>query len=349
MKKIGNRVFSLASMIFLLVIVISVSGCSSGNKSIQNTGEKRETKLLYNKDVTFDEACTEKSVESAEPQASDKSANDSGMKPKLIYTHDINIETRDYESAIAYVEQRVKDLDGYIEMTNVNGRGINEGVYSYRNASYTLRIPTKKVDLFMKYIEDKKVGVITGRQMSADNITFEYYDTESRLRTKKVQEERLLEIMKKGEKLEVLLKLEQELADVRYEIDKMTSQMKRWDNLVDYTTINIYIREVRDMQTVIKNPTMGQRIGNVFMNTIREIRDFIENVIVFVLGYSPIIIILIIIGLIIYRIGFKRLKMIMSDKYSRETIDNNNDLSNGSSLDNIENSVDQDDIDNIEE
>lgn len=293
----SKRVRRIGMMISAILLVVMLAGCSKYEKSADQEPRSTETKSARD-----DSASQELGFKGSDKEESEESNPEQniGQKPKLIYIYELAMETLTYEKAISFVESKVENLQGYIESSRVQGHGIGESNYNYRRGYFTLRIPTEKVDDFMESIATEEIGVIKDNQQSAENITFEYYDTESRLSTKRIQEQRLLEIMKKGEDLETLLKLEQELADVRYEIDKMTTQIKRWDNLVDYTTINLSIREVRDVTMVIKNPSLGQRIAKVFMGTLRGLRDFGEGLLIFLLGYSPIIMMIVLICLALY-------------------------------------------------
>lgn len=305
-SKKRKRILTIISGVLLMVML---AGCGVNEKTSRPPESTAETKSARD-----DAASPEYGFEGTDKSEEEGSSPNEniGQKPKLIYIYELEMETLTYEKAISFVESKVKYLQGYIESSRVQGRGIGESSYNYRWGHFTLRIPTEKVDDFMESLTQDEIGVIKDNQRSAENITFEYYDTESRLNTKRIQEQRLLEIMKKGEDLETLLKLEQELADVRYEIDKMTTQIKRWDNLVDYTTINLTIREVRDVTMVIDDPTLGQRIAKVFMSTLRGIRNFGEGFLIFVLGYSPILMMIVLLCLALYAVYRNKKKKLLS-------------------------------------
>jgi len=57
--------------------------------------------------------------------------------------------------------------------------------------------------------------------------------------------------------------LEKRLSDIRYELESMESQLRLYDNQVDYSTVTISIDEVNQF-TPTAPETVGQRIGSGF-------------------------------------------------------------------------------------
>ena len=58
-----------------------------------------------------------------------------------------------------------------------------------------------------------------------------------------IQEERILEIMKKADQVEDILNIERELNRIRTEINQRKNILKNWDQLVDYSSIEVSLRE----------------------------------------------------------------------------------------------------------
>ena len=71
---------------------------------------------------------------------------------------------------------------------------------------------------------------------------------EARLKSLKLQEERLLTILSKAELLQDIIELERELSNVRYEIENYTGTLKKWDNLIEYSKVTIDVYEVHEIK-----------------------------------------------------------------------------------------------------
>ena len=58
------------------------------------------------------------------------------------------------------------------------------------------------------------------------------------------EQESLLSMMEQAESIEDIIAINEQLTDVRYQIESMESQLRTYDNQVDYSTVNLYIDEV---------------------------------------------------------------------------------------------------------
>ena len=111
-----------------------------------------------------------------------------------------------------------------------------------------------------------------------DDVSEKYFDTEARLSSAKLREERLLDILSKAESLDNVLLLESELADVRYEIESLSGTLRRYDSLISYSTINIDLNEVIKPATVQPMPkTFGERISQAVSSGFRDFGNTMED------------------------------------------------------------------------
>ena len=59
--------------------------------------------------------------------------------------------------------------------------------------------------------------------------------------------------------MEDIITIEQRLSDVRYQLESMESQLRSYDNRVDYSTVYLYIDEVE-----VYTPVEEETVGSVF-------------------------------------------------------------------------------------
>ena len=117
-------------------------------------------------------------------------------------------------------------------------------------------------------------------------LTLTYVSTESRVKALEVEQERLLELLAKAENMADLLEIEARLTDVRYELERYTSQLRVLSNQVDYATIHLSIHQVK-VYTEVEEQTVWQRIGSGFKENLRDIGENAVNFFVWVVTYSP--------------------------------------------------------------
>lgn len=226
---------------------------------------------------------------------------------KLIKNVYMELETKEFDKVTAAISRRVTELGGYIESSSIsNPNSYNEYV-GRRNMSMSARIPCDRLDEFVQNVESE--GNITYKDENVTDITLQYTDTESRKKSLLTEQERLNELMKKAETVEDLIAIESRLSEVRYQLESIESQLRTYDNQVDYSTVNLNINEVVDY-TPVKEASVWERITEGFRASLTAVGNFLENLFVGILAYSPILLLVavfvVIIVLIIKAINKKR-------------------------------------------
>lgn len=152
---------------------------------------------------------------------------------KIIRHMSLYLETQDFENALTQIRQAVADSGGYIEQENISGRSIRiNREENPRHAYFMARIPSQRLDGAVSMVSG--ICNIRERQENTDDVTERYYDAQARLRSLEIQEQRLLAILEKADKLEDVVSLEQALSEVRYEIESITASLRHMDSQVMY-------------------------------------------------------------------------------------------------------------------
>ena len=202
---------------------------------------------------------------------------------KLIKTVRMDVETEDLENLLPQISGKISSLGGYVENQELyNGSAYSS--YRHRSASLTVRIPAENLDGFVEDV--KGVSNVVTYNESTENVTLQYVSTESRMKALEVEQERLLELLGKAENMADLLEIEARLTDVRYELENVTSQLRVLSNQVDYATIHLYISQVK-VYTEVEEQTVWQRIGSGFKENLRSIGEDMTDFFVWLVTYSP--------------------------------------------------------------
>ena len=216
---------------------------------------------------------------------------------KLIRRVNMDVETQEFETLTQFIENKVSELGGYMEQSNVYG-----GSYEYdsrRTAQYTVRVPVDKLDALVGAVA--KQGNVIRKNESATDVTLSYVDTKSRKEANEVEYERLMTLLEKAEDIDTIVALESRLTTVRYEIQSLESQLRTYDNLVDFATIDISVTEVVVYTPVEpEKKTDLERMKDGFVNSIENILyDIKEFAIDFVVALPYLILWAAIIGCIV--------------------------------------------------
>ncbi len=208
---------------------------------------------------------------------------------KLITTVNLDVETRQFEEAMARLENQVQGMGGYIENMNTYNGSRYSGSRNLRYGNLTVRIPQTRLKEFLTAVSE--VSNVVRRSESVDDVTLSYVDMESRRDTLRTEQSRLLAFLDKAQTIEEIITIEERLSNVRYQLESMESQLRTMDNKVDYATVNLSVSEVEEL-TQAEEPGFWERIGEGFMGSLRDIRDGAGELFVWLVVHLPYLFIL---------------------------------------------------------
>ncbi|MGE4352549.1 MAG: DUF4349 domain-containing protein [Oscillospiraceae bacterium] len=229
MKK---RLFALTLAFFLLSL--SACGSSAGNSASDMPAPMvTEAESMSEAGYTTGNGVSNKDI-------ADTTSTAAESQDKIIYSADAEIETKEYEKSVDGVYQLIEDYDGFLQSSSVGGTSYDS--VGARYADFTIRIPSDRFTELTNSLST--LGNVASCRTDAQNVTSQYVDIEARLDSYKIQEERLLAMLEKAEKLEDMLQIESQLTEVRYNIEQYTTQLNNLENQVSYSTVSLRIEEV---------------------------------------------------------------------------------------------------------
>jgi len=214
---------------------------------------------------------------------------------KIIYSASVQLETTNFDAALAAVDKLTADMGGFVENSNVSGdpeygsdgsrRVVN------RTASYRLRVPADRFEAALAQADG--LGNVLSTQRTAVNVTSQFIDSEARLDSLKTQEQRLLAMVEKAVDVDTLVALEERLSDVRYQIEDLERTLKNLQTEVDYSTIDLSVREVTVYTpTVTVRRTFGERMADALSDGWHGFGRGMQSLAVFLAGALPVLVLL---------------------------------------------------------
>ena len=201
---------------------------------------------------------------------------------KIIRRVNMSMETRDFDALAESLSEAVASVGGYAESSNVYSRS------GSRQASYVFRIPSAKLDAFLTSLST--LGNVLSRSENAEDVTLSYVDTESRIRALKAEETALLEMMEKAASLSDLMSIRSRLTDVRYQLDSYEAQLRKYDSLIDYSTVSVSVSEVERLSNI--RGGVWTQIGDDFMDNVYAIADGAVAFFIWFVGSLPVLVLL---------------------------------------------------------
>lgn len=281
----------LAACGVLLAILLVLVGCGSraANDSPGGAGYgsyNQKSESYKASETLFD---TESPMPSpGEPAVGENSSAALTTDRKLIQTAWMELESRDYPNALAGLEKMITEQGGYIESRSEQGGSLYSTRYNARYAGITARIPAEKLETAMASAGE--LCNVVSRSTDVADVTESYTDTEARLKTLRLQEERLLAILSKATQLTDVLELESRLSDVRYQIESYEATLRNLDSRISYSTLHITLQEVVEYSIINSPPqTLGQRLSDGFKDSMRMVKNSAESVLVWLVTFLPLV------------------------------------------------------------
>ena len=202
--------------------------------------------------------------------AGDTNATPEPVGRKLIRTGSAGIEVKAVPAAVERVKAWVEEAGGY-----VGDESESEDGYGARTAHLTCRVPAEELERLVERL--RQLGEVERVQLSAQDITEQYFDLEIRLANQKRLEARLLDLLeRRSNELSDLLEIEREAARVRGEIEQLEGRRRFWDNQVALSTLQVELHEPR--------PAIAGQEGGAWRTLVDAFRRFADNFVLSVAG-----------------------------------------------------------------
>lgn len=147
-------------------------------------------------------------------------------KPLLIYIGTLHLAVFEAVKSIDIVEKMARDRNGYLVKRT--------------DTMITVRVPA---EIFHVTVEDlAKLGDVTHRDITAQDVTAEFRDLEIRLQNLDVVRKRLSKLLDGAKNVKEALAVERELERVTTQMEQLKGRLKLLGELVAFSTINVHFQ-----------------------------------------------------------------------------------------------------------
>lgn len=250
---------------------------------------------------------TMKFSESADSKEKPAEEDNTAVSGRMVIKNgSVSIKVSNVDNAINEIKKMAENSGGYVESSQINnipdsyvevsrgGSLVKETTTKY--ADITIRVPAKSFEGMFNTV--KGLGKLVNEYTSGNDITAQYRDTYTRAENLKIQEKSLQQLMSKANTVDEILKIETEINRVRTEIDLLTGDLKRWENLVQLSTIHINLTEVKEEELKqVDIPGIWGKAYNGFIGAINNIVFGLEKTFIFLVSAIPYLLILGVLGI----------------------------------------------------
>ena len=267
------------ALLMALCMVLALVACSSKSSSARNDNYYAKTEAAYEMEAPAAmadeayggvEAKAAGKVSTATTAANGESANLTGNAAgrKIIKNGDLSIQTREFDEFLTNLNRSILAVGGYVEASSINGNSYNKN--RMRSADVTARVPAEQLDAFCDQVSE--LGNVTYKNLYTRDVTLTYVDLESHVKALRTEQETLMELLRKAEKVEDIILIQNRLSDVLYEIESYESTLRTFDDQIAYSSVHLSIQEVQ-RETTVEKETAGQEIARRFKENWEDVKD----------------------------------------------------------------------------
>jgi hypothetical protein len=283
--------------IFFIFLLILIAGCSAGSEEKSSDMTNSNTAKMDSAESSGGEQADLYNSENDKSERTEDSAKTIKVQNQMvIYQADLQLRVKKFDQTVRSLEEKVLKYGGYITESNVSKEG-NEEV----SGSIKIRIPQKNFQAFLHDAE-RQAAEVLHRNITGQDVTEEYVDLESRLKSKRIVEERLITFMKGAVKTEDLLKISADLASVQEDIETIQGRMKFLENQTSLSTVNITLYEKTVVIPAIDKDKLNtwEKTKKQFMKSTNMLLVGLSGLVVFILGNIPVLAILGVLALLLF-------------------------------------------------
>lgn len=162
---------------------------------------------------------------------------------------------------------------------------------NHRTAALQIRVPQPKLDATIAALA--KLGTVENQSQTAEDVSGQLVDHQARLRNLRKAEETVLKIMDRSGNVADVLKVAQELNNIRGEIEQINGQLSDLQNSVAYSTIDLTLRE--SIVVTPLPPSTATQLQNTWKGATRSIGKVTVDLLqigIWLMVYSPYLLIL---------------------------------------------------------
>jgi hypothetical protein len=173
-------------------------------------------------------------------ESASETAPKGGVEQLIIFTAQLWLKapTEEYRAVLDRLVDLAVEHGGYLAQQT--------------NDSVSLRVPSARFRAAMRAME--KEGEVSRREVAAQDVTEEFHDLSVRLKSLLATRQRIEEFLQRAKSIEEVLRVEQELARLNGEIDRIEGRMRFLSSQASYSTITVRLEpKPKGAVTVVDN------------------------------------------------------------------------------------------------
>jgi hypothetical protein len=174
----------------------------------------------------------------------------------VVYRGEITVRVRNVATAVSRAESFTTGVDGLVFAEQTSSEPGQKGTSS---ATMTLKVPPNQFRPVLNQLG--ALGKQLSRSQTAEDVTSQAVDIESRLRSQRSSVARLQALLAKATTVGAIVQVEGELSQREADLEALEAQQKKLTELVDLATINVSFVAPDVKVAAVKKDSLGFMSG----------------------------------------------------------------------------------------
>jgi len=237
---IYSNLVVMKNIFFLLLLFTGFLFSCSDSESL-GVASKSADYGYETTEAAVDETATIEAESSTNATNSTNSTPINVTERKIIKEGSISFETNNILEARKKIDKVVKELGAYVSADT-------ENKYPEKiQQNMTIRVPFADFDNLLNKIVSG-VEHLDSKDINATDVTEEFLDVQTRIKTKKELEARYLQILTKANSVSDIMEVERQIAVLREEIESAEGRLKFLENRTSLSTLHITFYEYHESE-----------------------------------------------------------------------------------------------------
>jgi hypothetical protein len=203
--------------------------------------------------------------------AQSASSRFSVVRPQIARTGNVTLFVENADAAVSTLSDLARKAGGDVFSLQFQ----NASDSSAASGQMTIRVPSDRFDATMTAIG--QVGKVRERSVTGEDLTGNISDSSARLRNLLRTEDDIRKIMDRGGSVEDIMDVENQLSQVREQIETLESDVKTMRDQVSYSTIAVSFSAEGANATV--EPAAFAQLGNAWHGALHAMTQMTVNIV----------------------------------------------------------------------
>jgi len=225
----------------LALAATALAGCGAGDSGAASSEADGPASAVQSKeqavggDRSGGVAAPDAGGTASKPGAAPAAVSPAVLERKLSRRADISVAVKDVDAAAARVRSIAVAAQGLVLAESIASQSDTprQGGFS----SITISVPTDSLDPTLDQVS--RLGDVQSRNTSTDDVTAQYVDTESRVKTMQASVDRVRALMSQATKLGDIVSLESELSRRQADLEAMQTQLAALKDAVALSPVEV--------------------------------------------------------------------------------------------------------------